>query len=113
MATKKTWEWARRVSLTAYRKALALAEDGNWTSARGLVEVGTNCAFCQAQADDFSPPRLGRRGGRNLCPTCPALRLCNQVPHGVPQDVLEGGRTRADGLKRLRSTIAQLEALDV
>ena len=113
MAAKKTWKWARRVALTAYRKALEAAEKDDWRTAQGLVQVGMECAFCQAQADDFCRPRPRRRGGRNLCPTCPALRLCNRGPQIVPQDVLDGCLTRADGIRRLRSTISQLEALEV
>jgi len=97
MATKKTWEWAKRKALLAYRKALKAAEKGEWRAADRLTNVGLACAFCQV----------------GDCPRCVASRLCGKAPYAIAAKVIYTFDTPTDGIKALRSTIAQLEALDV
>ena len=107
MATKKTWKWAKRVSLVACRRALKLAEGGDWVGAERLTHE-RECAFCRAFIVICSPLR-----GRG-CSKCPVWRICTRrQPHHNALRVLLGSRTPAAGLRHLRLTIKQLEALDV
>jgi len=100
MATKKTWKWAKRVSLVVYRKALKAAEKGDWLEVQRLTCTGLDCAFCEVAS-----------GPCNL--ECPAFRICGRKPYMNAYAVRKGHRTPSAGLRHLRLTIAQLEALDV
>ena len=113
MATKKTWKWARRVALTTYRKALKAAEAGAWGEADCLTDGG-DCAFCDVQALLLAIPRdeIGSRDG-HWCTSCRALTICQTMPDTVACEVHYGLVTSEEGLARLRSTIAHLEALEV
>ena len=113
MATKKTWEWARRKALLAYRKALKAAEKGDWREARRLTErFAGDCAFCEV----FSRLFRSQKGQEDVScfGRCPAEALCQRrhAPWNAVR-VLRGQRTPAAGLRHFRLTIAQLEALDV
>jgi len=103
MATKKTWEWARRKALLAYRKALKAAEKDDWDGADCLIRaLDKGCAFCDAVQEKSL-----------LCSACPARVLCAQKPQSIAVEVFDGWLPSDVGLERLRLTIKQLEALDV
>ena len=111
MATKKTWKWARRKALLAYRAALRAAEKDDWREARRLTQrFAGKCAFCEA----FSALFRTRDKDVSCLGRCPAEALCQRrhVPWNAFR-VLRGQRTPAAGLRHFRLTIKQLEALDV
>jgi len=107
----KTYAWAKRKALVAYKKALKAAEKGDWQEANSLTNVGFDCAFCQATGFGISQrPNCRRLSGASRCP---ATRLCGRAANKVAWRVLFYSHPKPWGLRRLRSTIAQLERLDV
>ena len=114
MATKKTWEWAKRKALLAYRKALPLAEAGEWGRVDLMLGAISPCGFCVLQTLlERSRPAYWYDRTRRGCPDCPAVRICQRYPDRNACEVLSGARTPAEGRRHLRLTIKQLEALDV
>jgi len=109
--TKKTYAWAKRTALVAYKKALKAAERGHWQEANSLTNVSFDCAFCQATGFGISQrPNCRPLGGTTRCPV---TRLCGNAADKVAWRVLFYSHPEPWGIRRLRSTIAQLERLDV
>ena len=108
----KTYKWARRMALATYRKALKAAEKGDWDKAR-ILTYPLDCAFCHAETQRQGDNMMMRGGSRTLCPTCPALRICKREPYRIGYCVQWGDLAPTAGLRRLRSTIGQLEKLEI
>ena len=106
MATKKTWEWAKRKALLAYHKALKAAERDDWYEAQRLTNP-MECAFCEV-APDGPKDSMCRPGD------CLVAYICQRRQPQWNAGLVRGGsRTPAAGLRHFRLTIKQLEALDV
>jgi len=98
----KTYAWAKRGALVTYKKALKAAEKGDWEKANSLINRGSaGCGFCQV--------------ANGKCPgiPCPVHRLCGRAPNFIAWIVRNSFDTASWGIRRLRSTIAQLEKLEV
>lgn len=113
----KTWKQARRIALATYRKAVRLAEKGDWKAADDLINLGDNCAFCKVQK--ALRPKTFLSATSKGCPDCPVRKLCRTYPDLTAQvakahyDILSYHLTAKDACDRLRKTVAALEALEV
>jgi len=105
-------EQARREALAAYKKAVRAARRSNWEKVHSLTDTWSGCAFCHIYLGSGRGCR-GRRVARLGDSTCPARDICSWEPDRIARRVRDGELTAPEGIERLETTVAALEALEI